>query len=445
MAKKANETPEKTQAEAQNSQDANPESTAQQKTDGSEEKPNSALEFRQKVFKMVSVGVVDDPVNQSYDVISTGMLLINLAGAFAGTFDSIATQYSTLLTRIEAVTVAFFAIDYFLRLYTAPCLFPDKEGGKPYLRYVLSGAGIIDLMSFLPYYLPMFFPAGAVAFRLFRVARILRLFRINAYYDSLNVISEVIVNKGQQLLSSVFIIAVLMLSSSLAMYSIEHEAQPEVFKNAFSGIWWAVSTLLTVGYGDIYPVTPLGQAVGVVITFLGVGMVAIPTGIISAGFVEQYSRAQRSNYEQEEILHFVEVELKPRDMWNGKMIRDLRLPSGIIVAAVQRGKEIIVPRGDVIVRAGDRLVLAAEALKSDHPISLKEITLRKKHAWNDKAIQDLDISRQTYIVMVRRDGRAIVPNGKLILREGDAVILYSKEQQGGEEIFLPGQDRKIQI
>lgn len=445
MAKKANETPEKTQAEAQNSQDANPESTAQQKTDGSEEKPNSALEFRQKVFKMVSVGVVDDPVNQSYDVISTGMLLINLAGAFAGTFDSIATQYSTLLTRIEAVTVAFFAIDYFLRLYTAPCLFPDKEGGKPYLRYVLSGAGIIDLMSFLPYYLPMFFPAGAVAFRLFRVARILRLFRINAYYDSLNVISEVIVNKGQQLLSSVFIIAVLMLSSSLAMYSIEHEAQPEVFKNAFSGIWWAVSTLLTVGYGDIYPVTPLGQAVGVVITFLGVGMVAIPTGIISAGFVEQYSRAQRSNYEQEEILHFVEVELKPRDMWNGKMIRDLRLPSGIIVAAVQRGKEIIVPRGDVIVRAGDRLVLAAEALKSDHPISLKEITLRKKHAWNDKAIQDLDISRQTYIVMVRRDGRAIVPNGKLILREGDTVILYSKEQQGGEEIFLPGQDRKIQI
>ena len=445
MAKKANETPEKAQAEAQNAQEAYPESTAQQKTDGSEEKPNSALEFRQKVFKMVSVGVVDDPVNQSYDVISTGMLLINLAGAFAGTFDSIATQYSTLLTRIEAVTVAFFAIDYFLRLYTAPCLFPDKEGGKPYLRYVLSGAGIIDLMSFLPYYLPMFFPAGAVAFRLFRVARILRLFRINAYYDSLNVISEVIVNKGQQLLSSVFIIAVLMLSSSLAMYSIEHEAQPEVFKNAFSGIWWAVSTLLTVGYGDIYPVTPLGQAVGVVITFLGVGMVAIPTGIISAGFVEQYSRAQRSNYEQEEILHFVEVELKPRDMWNGKMIRDLRLPSGIIVAAVQRGKEIIVPRGDVIVRAGDRLVLAAEALKSDHPISLKEITLRKKHAWNDKAIQDLDISRQTYIVMVRRDGRAIVPNGKLILREGDTVILYSKEQQGGEEIFLPGQDRKIQI
>ena len=82
-----------------------------------------------------------------------------------------------------------------------------------------------------------------------------------------------------------FIILVLMLGSSLCMYSLEHDAQPEVFKNAFSGVWWSVSTLLTIGYGDIYPITPAGKAMGIFITFLGVGMVAIPTGIISAGFV----------------------------------------------------------------------------------------------------------------------------------------------------------------
>ena len=357
--------------------------------------------LRQRVFKMVSVGVVDDRINQGYDVISTGLLLLNLIGAFAGTFDDYAAKYGVLLHHIESVTVAFFALDYVLRMYTAPCLYPDEHGARPYMRYALSGAGIIDLMSFLPYYLPMFFPAGAVAFRLIRVARILRLFRINAYYDSMNVITDVIVGKSQQLLSSVFIIFVLMLASSLAMYSIEHEAQPDVFKNAFSGIWWSVSTLLTVGYGDIYPITPLGKAFGILITFLGVGMVAIPTGID----------------------------------WNGKQIMDLHLPHGMIVAVIQRGRDIIVPRGDVVLKTGDKLVLGAEALKGDHPVNLKEITLLKNHDWNDTAIKDLDISRQTYIVMVRRDGVAIVPSGSLVLRQGDVVILYTKEHLANEEVL----------
>ncbi|MBQ9664762.1 MAG: ion transporter [Oscillospiraceae bacterium] len=394
-------------------------------------------DLRQRVFKMVSVGVVDDRINQGYDVISILMLLINLAGAFAVTFDGIELRYGELLKQVEAVTVAFFAFDYVLRMYTAPCLYPDQSGCRPYLKYTLSGSGIIDLLSFLPYYLPVFFPAGAVAFRLIRVARILRLFRINAYYDSLNVISEVIVSKGNQLLSSVFIIFVLMLASSLAMYSIEHEAQPQVFKNAFSGLWWAVSTLLTVGYGDIYPITPLGKAFGILITFLGVGMVAIPTGIISAGFVEQYSHVKRiSDYAKEENLHFVKIELSPGDSWSGQMIKDLHLPHGIIVAAIQRGGEVIVPRGDVTLRTGDKLVLGAEALKGDHPVNLKEITLMKDHDWNNTAIKDLDISRQTYIVMVRRDGKALIPNGKLVLREGDEVILYTKEHLANEEILV---------
>ncbi|MBQ6366394.1 MAG: ion transporter [Oscillospiraceae bacterium] len=391
-------------------------------------------DFRSRVFRMVSVGVVDVPINQAYDIISTAMLLINLAGAFAVTFDSVEAQYGSLLGEVEAVTVAFFAIDYFLRLYTSPCLYPGYKGLRPYVKYVLSGAGIIDLLSFLPYYLPMFFPAGAVAFRLIRVARILRLFRINAYYDSLNVITNVIVSKSQQLLSSVFIIFVLMLASSLAMYSIEHTAQPEIFRNAFSGLWWAVSTLLTVGYGDIYPVTVMGKCLGIVITFLGVGMVAIPTGIISAGFVEQYTHLQRiSDYGEERDLRFVKIELSAGDNWSGKKIQDLNLPRGIIVAVVQRGSGIIVPRGDVILKAGDCLVLGAEGLKGDRPINLKEITLKKNHEWNDHAIMDLDISRQTYIVMVRRDGQAMVPNGKLVLQAGDTVILYSREHLSDEK------------
>ena len=385
-------------------------------------------DFRQRVFKMVSVGVVDDPINQSYDVISTAMLLINLIGAFAGTFDSVALKHGELLSRVEAITVAFFALDYILRVFTAPCLYPGEKGLRPYWKYITSFSGIVDLLSFLPYYLPMFFPAGAVAFRLIRVARILRLFRVNAYVDSLNVISEVLISKSQQLLASLFIIFVLMLASSLAMYSLEHDAQPEVFKNAFSGMWWAVSTLLTVGYGDIYPITPMGKFLGILITFLGVGMVAIPTGIISAGFVEQYSRAKRlSDYAREERLNFIKIELDNRDSWTGKTIQQLSLPKNVLIAVIQRKSKIIVPRGDVMLLPGDKLILAAEALKDDHPVNLTEITLMKDHDWNDTAIADLDISRQTHIVMVQRNGKALVPSGDLVLREGDTVLLYSKE------------------
>lgn len=270
-------------------------------------------EIRMRLFKMVSVGVVDDPINQGYDIVSTLMLIVNLIGAFANTFDGVRAQYASLLDLTEEITVAFFALDYALRLMTAKCLYPQLTEGRSLSKYMLSAGGIVDLLSFLPFYLPFFFPSGAAAFRLFRVARIFRLFRINAYYDSLNVITEVIVGKKQQLLSSVFIILVLMLGSSLCMYSLEHDAQPEVFKNAFSGVWWSVSTLLTIGYGDIYPITPAGKAMGIFITFLGVGMVAIPTGIISAGFVEQYTRLKRlGDYAEEGGAAFHQDRAAPR-------------------------------------------------------------------------------------------------------------------------------------
>ncbi len=383
--------------------------------------------LRQRLFRMVSVGIVDDPINGSYDIISTLALIINIGAAIASTFDSLNASYGKLFSGIEEVTVAFFALDYVLRLITAQDLYPDVSPARATLKYIFSFAGIIDLLSFLPYYLPFFFPSGAVVFRVFRIVRIFRLFRINAYYDSLNVITEVIVGKRQQLLSSVFIIAVLMLASSLCMYSLEHEAQPEVFRNAFSGIWWSVSTLLTVGYGDIYPITPLGKLISIIITFLGVLMVAIPTGIISAGFVEQYSRFARLGAGQEQALHFVTVELSAKDAWAGRCIKDLMLPRGILIAAVQRKGELVVPRGDVMLKTGDRIVLCAEALDKEQPVNLREVVLGREHEWNGCAIRDLNISRQTYIVMVRRAGTMLVPHGSMRLLAGDIVILYSKE------------------
>ncbi|MDO5477178.1 MAG: TrkA C-terminal domain-containing protein [Eubacteriales bacterium] len=387
---------------------------------------------REKLFRMVSVGVVDEPVNQAYDVISTSALILNLAASILLTFDNIRSANEGLLLAVESGTVLFFAVDYVLRLITANCLYPESNERDSLIRYIFSGAGIIDLLSFLTYYLPVFFPTGLAVFRMFRVVRIFRLFRINTYYDSLNVITEVIASKKQQLLSSVFIILTLMLASSLCMYSLEHEAQPDVFKNAFSGIWWSASTLLTVGYGDIYPVTTLGRIFSIVITFLGVGMVAIPTGIISAGFVEQYSQFKRfGDYGPEKDIRFIHFTLARRDSWSGRTVRSLSLPQGCLIAAIQRGGELIIPGGDVVLTPGDVVTLGAEPAGKEIPVHIREIILKKSHPWTGSPIRDIDISRQAFIVMVKRKGKEMPVRGNLVLQEGDRVFLLSKEKKAG--------------
>jgi voltage-gated potassium channel len=261
-----------------------------------------------------------------------------------------------------------------------------------------------------------------------RVVRIFRLFRINAYSDSLSLIGNVLSKKKTQLLASVFVIVMLILASSLCMYSVEHEAQPDVFKNAFSGVWWATSTLLTVGYGDIYPITPIGQFLGIIITFLGVGLVAIPTGIISAGFVEEYQLATRlADIEQEKDVRFIKASIDPGDAWIGKTISEVAMPSGSIIALVIRDGETLVPRGDIEIMLGDKLIICAESATEGMLEDVKEVVLGRNHPWNNQKIRDLDISRQTFIVLVERDGRTIKPDGDLVLLEGDKVLIYTKE------------------
>ena len=295
-------------------------------------------------------------------------------------------------------------------------------------HYVTSFSGVIDLLSFFPYFLPIFFPTGVVAFRMFRIVRIFRLFRINAYYDALNVIGDVIRSKRDQILSSVFIILVLMISSSLIMYSLENAVQPDVFRNAFSGFWWAVSTLLTVGYGDIYPITIPGRIFGIIITFLGVGMVAIPTGILSAGFVEQYTRLKSfKDYSLETDIRFVRLEVEEGHPWLSQRVMDLQLPPGLLIAVIQRGEDVVVPRGDITIRKGVRFVLGAEGYQDEVGIRLKELILKERHRWVGQKIKDLDISRQTLIVMVRRDGKLLIPSGDLKLEANDMILLYTKK------------------
>lgn len=385
---------------------------------------------RKRLLEIIKVGYDLDFTSRCYDFINVLAIVLNLTASIMYTFDSLQVQLGPVLLWTERITIAFFAIDYILRLLTARVLYENEKNmteGRALRKYIFSFMGIIDLLSFLPYYLPFFFPAGTVAFRMIRIVRIFRLFRINAYYDSLHVITEVLYSKRSQLTSSVLIILILMTGSSLCMYSLEHTAQPDVFQNAFSGIWWAASTLLTVGYGDIYPVTTLGKVFGIFISFLGVGMVAIPTGIISAGFVDQYSRLKKRNeYGYEADMHFIKIEIGPNDNWLGKRITDLKLPAGLIVAMIKRKNELLVPRGDMVLEEADVLVLGAEPYNDDEHITIKEVVLKAHNPWTGLRIRDLDISRQSIIVLVKRRNKSLIPNGNMKLEAGDRIFIYTK-------------------
>ena len=247
-------------------------------------------------------------------------------------------------------------MEYALRIWTAEYLYPDLDRRKAVLRFFVSFDGIIDLLTILPF----FFLYGFAAFRMLRVVRIFHLFRLNATYDSFNVITKVLNEKKNQILSSVFIILVLILAASLCMYSVEHTAQPDVFRNAFSGIWWSVATIFTVGYGDIYPVTLLGRIMAVVITFLGVGAVAIPTGIISAGFVEQYTQMQSVQKKTIEKRQTISVTVDKKSPYIDRGIREIESEDGVDVTVIVRDGAILLASDEVVVREGDIMVFQKE-------------------------------------------------------------------------------------
>ena len=382
---------------------------------------------RRRIFTIIQIGNADDWPSRLFDFASFFCILTNLFIAIFETFDA-AAPFAPALNALELVTVLFFTAEYALRVFTADLLYPNLSPGRAVWRYASSFSGVIDLLSFLPWYLPVFFPAGMVAFRMFRVVRIFRLFRINAYYDALNVITDVVKSKKDQLLSSIFIILVLMMASSLCMYSLEHNVQPDVFQNAFSGFWWAVSTLLTVGYGDIYPITPVGRLFGICITFLGVGMVAIPTGILSAGFVEQYTRIRSfGDYSMESDLRFVRLTIETEDHpWRGQRVKTLPLPPGLVLALILRHGDPVLPRDNELVQLHDRLFLAAEGFSEDQSVTLKELVLRQQHPWVGQQIKDLDLSRRTLVVLVRRGGRTLTPGNSLRLLAEDQLLLYTR-------------------
>jgi len=313
------------------------------------EAPGRSKTIRNRIFRIISIGTREDFLSRAFDYFIVLVILLNISVMFFETFDEL-DALSGVFRVIEIVTILIFCVEYALRIWTAPELYPELPAGKAVLRFLLSADGVIDLLTILPF---IYF-SGFIAFRMLRVVRIFHLFRINSQYDSFHVITSVIYEKRNQIVSSVVIILILMMASSLCMYSVEHEAQPEAFRNAFSGIWWSLTTIFTVGYGDIYPVTVLGRCIAIVITFLGVGVVAIPTGIISAGFVEQYTRVQSAQTQTERAVHT--VIMTETSAYLNASLEELKKNESVDVDAVVREGSVILPSDNLVLKNGDVLI-----------------------------------------------------------------------------------------
>ncbi len=244
----------------------------------------SVKTLRKRIFEIIQIGTRVDFLSRAFDIFIVLMILLSISVTFMLTFKEL-DRYADVMEAIELFTIIVFIIEYALRIWTSDLLYPNLSGQKAVLRFIFSFYGLVELLTIISYFAPLY-SNGMIALRIIRVTRILRLFQINKNSDTYNVLAEVLMDKKKQLLSSISMILMLMLAASLCMYGFEHDAQPDVYENAFSGIWWAMSTILTVGYGDIYPITIGGQIMAIFIALLGVCVVAIPTGVISAGFVE---------------------------------------------------------------------------------------------------------------------------------------------------------------
>lgn len=222
-----------------------------------------------------------------FDVFIMTLIIVNVVFVLAETFENLPLILRQISGPLEVISVIIFTIEYFLRIWTADIQYPGLGPVKSRVKYIFSFMAIVDLLAILPFYLPYMFKTDLRVLRMIRLFRLVRILKINRYTTALSTVASVIKRKSHQLISSLIVVFSLMIIASILMYGLEHDAQPELFQNAFSGLWWAIATLTTVGYGDIYPITGLGKLLSAIIALLGIGLVAVPTGIISAGFMEQ--------------------------------------------------------------------------------------------------------------------------------------------------------------
>lgn len=254
--------------------------------------------FRGRVYHIMEEGRPVSPWGYVFDIVLILLIALNVAAAIAETIHPLYLAYRLYFDSFEAFSIAFFTIEYFARIWVCVDSAEVKAGEsrtRTRIRYLFSPLALIDFIAIAPFYLSLFF---ALDLRALRILRLLRLFKLSRYWSALNLLARVLRGEAEVIGAALFLLLVIMVLASGAMYLVEHRAQPEAFGSVPAAMWWTITTLTTVGYGDVVPITTLGKVFGGIISLTGIGMVAFPSGILAAGFAEQIRRGRREYREQ---------------------------------------------------------------------------------------------------------------------------------------------------
>lgn len=253
---------------------------------------NQLRRWRKTVFHVIGAPRDNNRVGRWFDRMILSLIAINLLAVILETLPDLEAGWRVVFLVIETVSIGIFTVEYILRLWSSV----ENPGyDKPLsgrVRFALRPMMLIDLLAIVPAYLP-FIGVDTRHLRGLRLMRVFQLLKIGRYSRSLQTMSRVFLIKREELIITLSALVILLVIASSLMYYAEHEAQPDNFSSIPATIWWAVITVSTVGYGDVVPVTVLGRAIASVIALLGVGLFALPAGIVASGFSQEAAMQQR--------------------------------------------------------------------------------------------------------------------------------------------------------
>ena len=243
---------------------------------------------RSWLFLVLHEAPPDNLASRRVNVAIMTIIVLSVISVILESVSSLMEQYRPVFRTIEWVTVIIFSIEYALRIWTCTL---DARYAAPVtgrLKFAVTPMALIDLAAVLPFYLPFFVRLDLRFLRAVRLVRLLRIFKLGRYSSALQTLGTVFTKKREELLVTLFVVAIVIILASSVMYFVENQTgNAAAFSSIPSAMWWAVVTLTTIGYGDMYPTTPLGKFLGAVIALLGIGVIALPTAILGSAFVEE--------------------------------------------------------------------------------------------------------------------------------------------------------------
>lgn len=264
--------------------------------------------LKKRTFEIIEKSEKGDTVSKIFDFFILVLICVNVLSVFVETF-KISSRVRTILSDIELFSIIIFSIEFILRVWAAEFLYENLSPIKSKIKYIFSFMALIDLFAILPFYIPFVIKVDLRVLRILRLFRLSRIVKANRYTKSLQKVIDVIKDKSAELFSAILMLFILMLISSVLIYYIESPAQPDVYTNALSGLWWSIAIFTSVWLGDIYPITAAGKILCALMAVFGVAIIAVPTGIISSGFVESGAENEDDD-KQLQMLKEIRAELE---------------------------------------------------------------------------------------------------------------------------------------